>query len=185
MPTIPEKSQQIIQSHAVLIVMVVKVCQNPQLKPELEPMLQHAQQNNWTELVAAIRKILKGERSPSLLNGLDEEDTVIVDAILRGLQNPESLPSLDNKPRAEVAAPALAQLIHSAATGDPMALSMIATMAEQMTTTQGDMAKLGGAISKMVQNDERDPAVLCKNMSEKGEKLVLDILEELVKLSAH
>jgi len=46
MAKLPEKSEQIIQSHAILIVMVVKVCQNPQLMPELEPMLQHAQNNN-------------------------------------------------------------------------------------------------------------------------------------------
>jgi len=185
MAKLPEKSEQIIQSHSILIVMVVKVCQNPQLMPELEPMLQHAQNNNWTDLVAAIRKILKGERSPVLLNGLDEEDSVIVDAILRGLQNPETLPKLGEKPKADLAAPALAQLIYNAGSGDPMALSMIATMAEQMTATQGDMALLGGAISKMVHNDERDPAVLCKKMSEKGEKLVVDILQELTKLSAN
>jgi hypothetical protein len=185
MAKLPEKSQQIVQSHAVLIVMVVRVCQNPQLMPELEPMLQHALSNNWTDLVGRIRKILAGDRSPGLLAGLDDEDTVIIDAVLRGLQNPETLPRLNTQPKAELAAPALAQLIHSAASGDPMALNMVATMAEQMTGTHGDMVLLGGAVSKMVQNDERDPAVLCKNMTEKGEKLVLDILQELTKLSAH
>jgi len=185
MPSLPEKSEQIIRAHAILIVTVVKACQNPQLLPEVEPMLLHAQNNGWTELVAAIRSILKGNRNPSLLAGLDDEDSIIVDAILRGLQNPDTLPDLSAKPQADLAAPALANMIHAASTGDAMALSMIASMAEQMTNTQGDMARLGGAISKMVNNDERDPAILCKNMSEKGEKLVIDILAELTKLSAH
>lgn len=185
MPTLPAKSEQIIQAHAILIVMVVKVCQNPQLLPELEPMLQHALNNGWNDLVMAIRKILKGDRSQTLLADLDDEDSVIVDAILRGLQDPSTLPSMDTKPKPDLAAPALANMIHAAGSGDAMALSMIATMAEQMTATKGDMARLGGAISKMVNNDERDPAILTKNMSERGEKLVLDILQELTKLSAH
>jgi len=185
MSSIPEKSEQIIRSHAILIVTVVKVCQNPQLLPELEPMLVHAQTNGWGNLVHAIRRILKGDRNPSMLSGLDDEDTIIIDAILRGIQNPDTLPDLNAKPQAELAAPALASMIHAAGSGDAMALSMIATMAEQMTKTHGDMARLGGAISKMVNNDERDPDILCKNMSEKGEKLVLEILAELTKLSAH
>ena len=185
MHSLPEKAEQIIRSHAILIVTVVKACQNPQLLPELEPLLVHAQNNGWTALVAAIRNIVKGKRDPSLLVGLDEEDTIIIDAILRGLQNPASLPEINSKPQADLAAPALANMIHAACTGDAMALSMIAAMAEQMTNTQGDMARLGGAISKMVNNDERNPDILCKNMSEKGEKLVLDILSELTKLSAH
>lgn len=185
MSNLPEKSEQIIRSHAILIITVVKACQNPQLLPEVEPMLVHAQNNGWTALVTAIRNILKGNRAPSVLAGLDDEDTIIVDAILRGLQNPDNLPELNAKPQADLAAPALANMIHAACTGDAMALSMIATMAEQMTGTHGDMARLGGAISKMVNNDERDPDILCKNMSEKGEKLVVDILAELTKLSAH
>ena len=185
MHSLPEKAEQIIRSHAILIVTVVKACQNPQLLPELEPLLVHAQNNGWTALVTAIRNIVKGKRDPSLLVGLDEEDTIIIDAILRGLQNPGSLPEINSKPQADLAAPALANMIHAACTGDAMALSMIAAMAEQMTNTQGDMARLGGAISKMVNNDERNPDILCKNMSEKGEKLVLDILSELTKLSAH
>ena len=184
MPSIPEKSQQIIQSHAILIINVVKACQNPHMLTELEPMLQHAQHNGWTELVAAIRKILKGGRDPGMLVGLDEEDGIIVEAILKGLQDPNTLPKPDSRPQADLAGPSLANMIHAAATGDAMALSMIASMAEQMTNTHGDMSRLGGAISKMV-NDERDPEILCKNMSQKGEKLVLDILAELAKLSAH
>lgn len=185
MPAIPEKKQQVIQSHAILIINVVKACQNPQMLAELEPMLQHAQNNGWNDLVSAIRKILQGSRDPVVLAGLDDEDGIIVEAILKGLQDPNTLPRLDAKPQAELAAPSLANMIHAAATGDAMALSMIASMAEQMTNTHGDMARLGGAISKMVNNDERDPEILCKNMSQKGEKLVLDILSELAKLSAH
>ena len=86
MSNLPEKSEQIIRSHAILIITVVKACQNPQLLPEVEPMLVHAQNNGWTALVTAIRNILKGNRAPSVLAGLDDEDTIIVDAILREIR---------------------------------------------------------------------------------------------------
>ncbi len=185
MSELPEKTEQVIRSHALLIVNVVKSCQNPQALPMLEPMLEHAHNNGWTGLVVAIRKILKGNRDAGLVAGLDDEDTIIIEAILLGLQNPETLPDPNAKQQGELAAPALANMIHDAATGDPMALSMIANMAEQMVNTSGDMARLGVAISRMVNNDERDADKLCDKMSEKGEKLVLEILSELTKLSAH
>lgn len=181
---LPEKSQQVIHSHAMLIVQVVKASQNPQMLVELESMLEHAAANGWTNLVQAIRKILKGERELSLLNGLDEEDSIIIEAILRGLRDPNTLPDPSTRAGAEHAAPALAQMIHAATSGDVNALQMVAAMAEQMTRTHGDMARLGGALSRMV-NGEIEPEILCKNMDTKGEKLILDILTELGRLRAH
>jgi len=184
MANLPEKKQQVAQSHAILIVQVVKACQNPQMMVELEPMLQHAAANGWTELVTTIRKILNGSRDAALLKNLDEEDSIIIESILGGLQDPATLPDPTARAGAEHAAPALAQMIHAASTGDVGALQMIAAMAEQMTRTHGDMARLGGAVSRMV-NGELDPDILCKNMDSKGEKLVLDILTELGRLRAH
>lgn len=184
MATLPEKTQQIIQSHSFLILQVVQACHNRDLVPELEPILQTAAANGWVDLVDVIHKILGGSRDTALLAKLDEEDTVIAEAILRGLQDPTTLPDPSQSAQAGMAAPGLAQLIHAARTGDVMALQMIADMAEQMTRTAGDMAYLGAAVSRMV-DGVREEEILCKNLTSRGEKLVLDILAELAKLDAH
>ena len=55
-------------------------------------------------------------------------------------------------------------------------------MAEQMTTTQGDMRQLGGIMKRLI-DGERDPDVLTKKMSANGKQLVMQLLEELGKLS--
>ena len=91
----PDKQQQIIQTHAGLILGVVQCIQNPDLRPQMEQALVVSEQNGWDKLVAAIRKILNGSREENILNGLDDEDSVIVTAILRGLQDPNTLPKPD------------------------------------------------------------------------------------------
>ncbi len=184
MATLPEKDQQIIQSHAQLIVGVVQACQNRELLPQLEPVLENAQQNGWDDLVRAIREILKGNRELTMISGLDEEDSIIVEAILRGLQDPNTLPDPMASTDPTMAAPGLAYMIHSAEEGDPNALQLIATMAEQMTQTTGDMGRLGKAVSRMAYG-ERNADKLSEGMDTRGEKLVLDILEELNKLRTH
>jgi hypothetical protein len=184
MQTLPEKDQQIVQAHSQLIVAVVKACQNRDLMPQLDPILESASQNGWDELVKTIRTILKGSRDAGLLAGLDEEDTVIVQAILRGLQDPATLPDPTAAADPTMAAPGLAHMIHAAETGDANALQLIATIAEQMTQTPGDMGRLGRAVSRMV-HGERNTDKLCEGMDARGEKLVLDILEELNKLRTH
>jgi hypothetical protein len=184
MANLPEKDQQIIQSHAQLIVNVVKACQNRELLSQLDPVLESARQNGWEDLVKAIRSILGGNRESGVLADLDEEDTIIVEAILRGLQDPASLPDPAAASDPTMAAPGLAYMIHAAETGDPNALQMIASIAEQMTHTVGDMSRLGKAISRMV-HGERDTDKLCEGMDTRGEKLVSDILHELNKLRTH
>lgn len=184
MPAFPDKKQQIIQSHAKLIVGVAQACQNRDLLPQLEPALVAAHDNGWDDLVRVIRLVLNGKREPTLLAGLDEEDGVIIDAILRGIQDPATLPDPAVSSDPAAAAPGLAYMIHMADTGDVNALQLIANMAEQMTYTQGDMSRLGKAVSRMVQG-ERDADILLEGMDTRGEKLVLNILEELSKLRSH
>ena len=182
MQSLPEKAEQIVRSHAILIVTVVKACQNPQLLPELEPLLAHAQNNGWTALVTAIRNIVKGKRDPSLLAGLDEEDTVIIRAILDGLQNPATLPDINQQGDATMAAPGLAQMIHAAGRGDAQALQAVSLMAQQMMAAPGDMARLGGNMKRLV-DGERDADRLCQGMGPSGEQLMLSLIEELNKLA--
>jgi len=182
MPSLPDREQQIRQSHAMLIHQVVKATHNPAEKPALQQMLEMAQQQGWDDLVRTIRLIVDGRRDEALLNALDEEDTVIIRSILQGIQNPASLPDPNQCADPTMAAPGLAHMIHAASRGDAQALQAAAYMTEQMINTQGDMRLLGGQIKRLL-DGERNPDVLCKGMGPSGQQLVLSLLEELNKLA--
>ncbi len=181
---IPEKTQQILQIHAGLIHHVVAASHNRDLVPALEPIIRQSAENGWVALMGAVRQILNGRREMSLLAGLDEEDRVIVEAILRGIQDPASLPDPQAQPEAGAAAPGLAGMIQAAAKGDVLALQALANMAEQMTAAGGDMALLGGIMRRLV-NGERDPDLLTRGMGAQGRGLVMSILEDLGKVALH
>ena len=180
----PEKQQQIAKFHAPLIVNVVNSITDTSLRPGLEHVLKTSAENGWEKLVSAIRKILNGQRDSSILKGLDEEDQIIIDAILRGIQNPASMPDPNQEADPTLAAPMLAQLISDASKGDSNALSMLGQMAEQMSTTQGDLARFSTLIKPLV-DGERDVDKLCDKVGPQGESLIVSILSELSKLDAH
>ncbi len=184
MTQLPDKAAQILEMHAGLIHRVVIACQNRELVPDLDQILAVAEKNSWVQLVAAIRRILSGVRDERALAGLDEEDRVIVQAILHGLQNPLTLPPLDAEPDPSLAAPGLAAMIHAARRGDVEALNTLAQMATLMVEAGGDMARLSAAMRPLTLGD-RDPDKLTKGMGPQGETLVLAILAELGKLEAH
>jgi len=179
-----DQHQQIRMAHAQLIHHVVRACHNSDERAELESILDVALQQGWQDLVRTIRVIVSGNRDAALLNGLDEEDQVIVEAILNGLRDPATLPDMNQQGDPTMAAPGLAQIIHAAGRGDAQALQAVSIMAEQMTQAPGDMAQLGGQMKRLV-DGERDPDLLCKGMGPSGEQLMLSLLEELNKLAAH
>lgn len=180
----PEKQQQISQFHAPLIVTVVNSLKDSSMKPALDHILKVSEENGWSNLVKGIRKIIKGDRDSSILKGMDEEDAIILDAILRGIQDPTTLPNPEQEADPAMAAPMIAQLIHDAAKADANALSMLGNMAEQMSNTQGDMARFSTLIKPMV-DGERDVDKLCDKIGPQGESLVVSILNELGKLETH
>jgi hypothetical protein len=184
MAEIPELKEQILQSHAGLIHRVVMHCNNPGSVPDLEQVLQQAEANDWTQLVAAIRDIMDGRRDESILLGLDEEDRVIVESILCGLHDPATLPNLQADFESGMAAPGIASLIHASRTGNAHALQLIANLAKQMLAVGGDMGTLAGRIRPLVEG-ERDVNKLSENMSGKGQELMVKILDELLKLEAN
>ncbi len=184
MNPIPEKAEQIRQMHAGLIHRVVIACQNRQLVPDLDALLKTSEDNGWLQLVGAIRRILGGVRDMKILTGLDEEDSIIIESILLGLQNPQTLPALDAGPDAAAAAPGLAAMIHSARRGDAQTLHTLADMATTMMAGGGDMAHLAAIMRPLIEG-ERAPEKLCKGMTAQGESLVLAILTELGKLEVH
>jgi hypothetical protein len=168
--------------HAQFINQVVTIGQQPDRQDDFEQLLTMADQSGWTDLTACIRKIFEqGRRDMELLNPLDEEDRVIAESILRGLQDPSTLPDPNAKPDPAMAAPGLATMIHAAATGDAQALQIIAEMAEQMSKTGGPMAHLAAVIRPLI-NGEREAEKLCKGMDSRTEQMMLGILDELRQL---
>ena len=179
-----QRDQQIAQAHAKLIIAVVQSCQNPAMRPGMEPILKASAENGWSELVTVLRAILDGRRDPGLLQGLDEEDGAIITAILRGLQDPGTLPQADVEANAADAGPGFASIIHAASRGDQDALGWLGNMAEQMQHTGGDMARVGGNLRRIM-DGERNVDLLCEGMGAAGEKLTIDILNELARLRTH
>ncbi|NWG86520.1 MAG: hypothetical protein HXY26_03250 [Hydrogenophilaceae bacterium] len=184
MAQLPAAAEQILRVHAQFIHAVVQAMVNPALKAELQGALQAAEAQGWGQLVATIRQIAAGKRDRQVLLGLDDEDRVIAEAILAGLNDPATLPPLDSAPEAGAAAPGLAAMIEAAARGDVQAFSALATMAEQMVKAGGDMARLGGIMRRLI-DGERDADLLTRGMGGLGRELVLDILDQLAKQTTH
>ncbi len=180
----PDKLEQILQTHAGLIVAVVQTIQNPELKPQLDHVLKQSEQNGWVGLVAAIRKIVAGSRDNNLLAGLDDDDRVIIDAILKGIQDPTTLPKPEQQGDATAAAPMLAKLVNDAGRGDHDAVIMLGGLAEQMSNAGGDLANLSAVVKNMI-DGERSIDKLCSRMGPQGESLITAIIAELSKLDVH
>ena len=78
------------QKHFRLIGAAIAAAGEPELRPQLDPVLHEMEQHGWSNLVASVRRILNGERSgDALFEGLDAEDTLIIRTILTGIENPK------------------------------------------------------------------------------------------------
>lgn len=181
MAQLPPAVDQVLRVHAAFIHTVVNALRDRSQLPELMKQLDAAEQAGWGKLVGALRNVINGRRDPSIKLGLDEEDGILVDAVLRGLDNPATLPALDAQPDGTTAAPGLAALIDASARGDAQAMSVLANMAEQMLKAGGDMARLGGLMRRLV-NGERDADLLTRGMGPLGRELLISLLDELAKL---
>jgi len=177
MKILPEKQQQIITMHADFICQVVRSSQAGD-RQTFEQLLTQAEKSGWGDLSRAARQIADGQRDLSLLGRLDEEDLVIAEAIMRGMQNPATLPNPEQKADPAVAAQGLAGMIKEASNGSPQALALISEMAVQMSNAGGPMATLASVIRPLI-NGERDADKLCKGVDKRTEGLILDILSEL------
>lgn len=180
MAQLPHAVDQVLRLHAQFIHAVVGALRDRAQLPQLHEHLKAAEQAGWGRLVAALRQIIDGRRDESIKLGLDEEDRILVDAILRGLDNPATLPPIQAADGA-AAAPGLAAMIHAAGSGDVKAFSALANMAEQMMKAGGDMARLGGMMRRLV-DGERDADTLTRGMGPLGRELVINLLDELARL---
>ena len=178
MPKLPDHEQQIIIAHAAFICEVVACSQNRERRAEFEELMRTASDNGWHDLVRAIRLIVAGQRDLSAIVGLDLEDRVIAEAVMRGIQNPATLPDPRARPDPGMAAPGLAAMIRVAASGNVEALTLISNMADQMSRAGGSMAQLASVIRPLI-NGERDPKKLCRRLNEQTRQIVMGILEDL------
>lgn len=181
---LPGKSEQVARVHAGLIRRVVIAAGSRERVPDLEDLLRVSADNGWHALVAAIRRILAGARDPAAFRDLDDEDSLIVQHILAGIQNPDTLPDEGDFSDPTLAGPGLAAIVHAAATGDVHALRLLGDMAEQLGAGGGQLARLGSILRPLV-NGERDAERLCDGMDGKGQALVQAILAELTRLESH
>lgn len=175
---LPDRTRQVIETYAAFIHGVATACVQPQLQAQLQPVLAQAEQQGWGKLVAALRLVIAGRRDSGVYSHLDDDERIIVEAILRGIQDPSTLPDPAQTADPNAAAPGLAEMVHASAHGDPAAASALANMAEQMVKAGGDMAKLGGNLYRLV-NGERDIDLLTRGMSAKGRALIEKLLAEL------
>lgn len=84
-----------LRKHWPVIVGTIMATQKEEHRQRLEDALPGFEQRGWTNLVAALRSLLAGERNADVLcQGLDYEDSMIVEAILRGIADPETLKDL-------------------------------------------------------------------------------------------
>ena len=181
MAQLPSAVDQILRVHAPFIHAVVNALRDRSQLPDLVQQLDAAEQAGWPRLVGALRHVINGRRDPSIKLGLDEEDGILLDAVLRGIDNPATLPPLNAQPDGSSAAPGLASLIDASARGDAQALAVLANMAEQMVRAGGDMAVLGGRMRRLV-NGERDADQLVVGMGALGRELLISVLDELARL---
>lgn len=88
MTVVNEEYVRILREHGELIRTSVLCAAKGEITQELANYLVLAESNGWEDLVAAIRAIVGGTRDRASLSGLDEEDTIVVSAILDALDEP-------------------------------------------------------------------------------------------------
>ena len=170
--------EEILQDHTTLIHRVVMHCNEPDSVPDLEQILQLAQENDWQKLVTTIRSIMSGNHDRSLLQGLDEEETIIIEAILNGIEDPGTLPTVSADLNSAMAAPGIASLIYASMQGSSESLDITTNLIKQMLDAGGEYAIIAGGIKAMI-DGERDLAKLMADTSEQEQKLLTEILTEL------
>ncbi|KAB8332559.1 CHAT domain-containing protein [Scytonema tolypothrichoides VB-61278] len=84
-----------LRKYGQFIAVVVAGVDDAEVTEQLEAVLENSMKNGWGNLVAAIHRILDGERDQDVLcESLDLEDSMIIYAILQGIADPQSLEAL-------------------------------------------------------------------------------------------
>ncbi len=84
-----------MKRHLPVILGTFQAIHNPDTADDFGTALSQMEKHGWTNLVAAIRRILAGERNEqSLCAPLDFEDSMIIETILRAIADPTTLSAL-------------------------------------------------------------------------------------------
>jgi tetratricopeptide (TPR) repeat protein len=84
-----------LKRHLRIILGTVQAVHDPGTEDAVRTALSQMEQQGWTNLVAAIRQILAGERNEQVLVApLDLEDSMIIETILRAIADPTTLSAL-------------------------------------------------------------------------------------------
>ena len=134
--------EEILRDHSTLIHRVVMHCNEPGSVADLEQILQLAEENDWQKLVATIRNIMLGNRERALLHGLDEEENIIIESILNGLEDPGTLPTVSADLNSAMAAPGTTSLIHASMQSNSESLNIISNLTKQMQDSGGDYSNI-------------------------------------------
>ncbi|HPM82263.1 MAG TPA: tetratricopeptide repeat protein [Candidatus Anammoximicrobium sp.] len=84
-----------MKQHLPVILGTFQAIHDPDTADDFRTALSQMEKHGWTELVAAIRRILAGERNEQALCApLDFEDSMIIETILRAIADPRTLSAL-------------------------------------------------------------------------------------------
>jgi hypothetical protein len=181
----PTRQEQIVSVHASLIISVVRGRTDPIAAREAKDLIAKVSRGGQTALARILGRIVQSARPDGAdETALSDDERVVLDAVLQGIDNPTELPQAVASFDPGAAAPGLACMIDAAARGDPRALHTLSGMAEVMVQVGGDMGRLGGLMRRLV-NGERDAERLTRNMGAQGISLVHAILDQLATLSEH
>ncbi len=84
-----------MKGHLPVILGTFQAIHDPDTADDFRTALSQMEKHGWTNLVAAIRRILAGERNEQALCApLDLEDSMIIETILRAIADPTTLSAL-------------------------------------------------------------------------------------------
>lgn len=173
---------RIRQQWGPVVQAVVAACEgDAEAAAKLSPLLEQlSQQDAWRNLVAALRRILSGERdAESLLSGLDATDTLIASDVLRALGVEVSAPVGEGS-EAMTLDDLLALVASACRTDAPAGLSErlhAATRAMSMDANVPDEIRALGRALNAILSGERDPdlSALPPELADKVRELLVKV----------
>ena len=167
------------REHSSLIHLVVLAVDMPEIHSALEQQLAMAEANGWTALASAVRRIVAGERDIATLEGLDDEDRVIVESILEGIRDRGSLPGLASGIDMDIAAPGIAKMISRIRAGDGGEVrDMFDQLLQQLAQADPELQGLTQVLSRVLEG-ERDADKLTAGLGSLPACLLRRVLSEL------
>lgn len=183
MDNLSSDTKKILQENADLIHLVILALSDSKFIPQLNANLEQAEKNGWTDLVASVRKIISGVRDIAEFPDLDNEDRTVINGILKGIEDPASLPAVENSVEPDKIGTTIANYVYETNAGNKDARNNLNILSAELISGPGDLKQIASVIGLLVQG-ERDKQVLCGNMGHTGIAIIESILEEMTRLES-